>query len=178
MNKAFKKFMNPFGIGWAIGLVLPGFLIVAALLKLILEQDVEMIITMAIMAVPFVPALIRLIRSRKFFAAMKDEHLCQSMEQDFDQAMPMRKNSIKFGEQYVFLKRSGRILKYSEITQVYQYIHKTNGVEDQRLLKYVDAKGKTRKMCKLDLKGKSDIELTTILTLLLKKNPDIKVGYR
>ena len=123
-------------------------------------------------------ALIRLIRSRKFFAAMKDEHLCQSMEQDFDKAMPMRKNSIKFGEQYVFMKRSGRILKYSEITQVYQYIHKTNGVEDQRLLKYVDTKGKTRKMCKLDLRGKSDIELTTIIALLLKKNPDIKVGYR
>ena len=43
---------------------------------------------------------------------------------------------------------------------------------------YVDAKGKTRKMCKLDLRGKSDIELTTIIALLLKKNPDIKVGYR
>ena len=90
----------------------------------------------------------------------------------------MRKGRILFGNNWIYKKGTARVITYSEIVQVYQFVQKTNFIESERMLKYVDTKGKTRTLCDLELRGRSDEELKQIIGMIYIKNPGIKVGYK
>ena len=79
---------------------------------------------------------------------------------------------------WIFIKGSGKLLEYSEIVQIYQYIHKTNFIEDERALKYRDSKGKERRLCRLELGDKSKDEMLQMIDIICRKNPTVKIGYR
>lgn len=109
---------------------------------------------------------------------MPEDSLFNLIEEEFISAIPMRKDSVRFGKNYIFIKHSGKLLKYSDIKQVYQYIHKTNFVENERALKYIDLNGKHRKICNLLLREKSNDELSQMISIIMCKNPNVKIGYR
>ena len=96
---------------------------------------------------------------------------------DFAQAQPLVKDKVRMGQNYIFGKGENQIVRYEEIRQVYQYIHKRNFVESDRSLKYVNSKGETKELCVLQLRGKSDEAVKQIVTMILMKNPNVKVGY-
>ena len=85
---------------------------------------------------------------------------------------------VRLGETWVFGQGSGMFLRYEEITQVYQYIHKTNGGEDRRSLEVKTVKGDRFSLCKLKTLGRSDEELSAVIAFLMTKNPSIVLGYK
>ena len=178
MSKDFKKYMTMYGPLWFSITLVVSILLVASIIFMIIYNDIGNFIPQLIMFVIALISLIPLVRSKRFFDRIEQDLCLPNIETEFINAISMRKDSVRFGENYIFIKHSGKLLKYSEITQVYQYIHKTNFVEDERALKYVNVKGKHCKMCKLELREKSNEELQEMLCIIMSKNPYIKIGYR
>ena len=176
MSKQFKKYMTPYGLGSRIlTIVFLGYLL---LFGGIMMSEGEMAWPVLLIYVGgFLLSLIPLFKASSFFKKVETENTAL-IEADFARAYPFVKGKVRLGEYYVYGKYSGNLVKYSDIVQVYQYIHRTNGFEDQRQLKYVDPNGKTRTLCKLRLKGKSDSEVRDILTIILRKNPNVKIGAK
>lgn len=97
---------------------------------------------------------------------------------EFQNARSFAKGNLCLGETYVFGKKKGKILSYEDITRVYQYVHKTNFIEDNRELR-VDTRGNgTVSLCGLSLRGKSDDELKEIVTMMYLHNQQIRIGYK
>lgn len=97
---------------------------------------------------------------------------------DFEKANVVLDGNLRLGMVYIFGKRSSRLLKYEDIQQAYIYIHKTNGIEDERDLRVVDSQQKTFDLCKLKKRGKNMDELNSVVNYLLLRNPNIKLGYK
>lgn len=100
----------------------------------------------------------------------------QILLDDFKNGIQFFKGSLILGQRFIIGKNSGNVLYYSEIIRIYQYIHKTNFVEDMRVLKAVNNKRNVINICALPLRGKGDSELTIAINHILSKNPNVKVG--
>ncbi len=96
---------------------------------------------------------------------------------DFETAGTAFKDSLRLGQNYLFGKETGNIFTYNDIVQMYQYIHKTNLIEDTRILKVKTSAGKTLDLCKLPLRGKGDDELSQVFAYVKGKNENIYIGY-
>lgn len=177
MKKEFEKYMTTYRLGWMIlsGIFLG--LLIMFIVCFFLGMDVKPI-GLPIFGGGFLLTLIPLWKSRKFFKILEDSNQMDMVLQDFSAATPMRKDQIRFGQRWIFCKGKAFMIPYERVHQVYQYIHKTNFVEDERWLKCVDDQGKTRKLCRLDLRGKSDAELQSMIRLIWSKNPGVKIGYQ
>ena len=177
MSKEFKKYATSYGVGWITLTVLMSIMIVVFFISWAMGNDVKfggLVVFIVLLLCSLIPLLV----SSRFFKKLETDASVEQIEADFQKAVPMRKDTIRFGEKWIYLKRKSKLLSYGDITRVYQYIHRTNGFEDERALKYVNTAGKHRRLCKLELRNKSEQELVQIITLILSKNPDVKVGYQ
>ena len=176
MSSEFKKYITSYRIGWLIATVIISLLAVASTIScLIRKADLVPALVLCVIAIlTLIPYFVSLNSLNK----IKEEEDIYAAEADFRNAYSMMNDTIRFGERWIFCKHSGRLLRYEEITQVYQFIHKTNFIEDSRAVKYVDINGKHRVLCNLALRGKSDEDVKTIITIIYSKNPRIKIGYR
>ena len=77
----------------------------------------------------------------------------------------------------MFGKGMGTIIKYKDISNIYQYVHKTNLVEDKREIRVEKVSGEEIKLCKIYLNGKSDDELIILMNYILEKNPNVQIVY-
>lgn len=96
---------------------------------------------------------------------------------DFEVAGTAFKDSLKLGQMYMFGKENGGIFAYNDVIQIYQYIHKTNGLEDSRMIKVKTSDGKIHYLCRLPLRGKGDDELRQVFAYIKSKNEKIYLGY-
>lgn len=96
---------------------------------------------------------------------------------DFKTGRQELKDFVRLGRTYIIGKRTGTIVSYGEVARVYQYIHKTNFVEDARTLKVDTTDGKSHTLCNLPLRGKADDEVVRIISYMLSVNSNIQVGY-
>ena len=115
---------------------------------------------------------------KQYFEQVQSNGTASQIVADFVNARSFFDDRLKLGERYVFGKRSGRILSYYDLQNVYQYIHKTNFVEDRRALRVNTNSNETVDICKMKLRGKSDDELMIVVMEMLKKNNRITVGYK
>lgn len=96
---------------------------------------------------------------------------------DFEMAETAFNDALRMGQTYMLGKGTGGIFTYNDIVQIYQYIHKTNGLEDSRMIKVKTSDGKTHDLCKLPLRGKGDDELSQVFAYVKGKNEKIYLGY-
>ncbi len=97
---------------------------------------------------------------------------------DFAESHPVLNGELRLGVNYLYGRRCGHLLSYGQITKLYQYVHRTNFIEDRRELKVSAGLEKELTLCKLARKGKADEELKTVLGFILLKNPTIHIGYK
>lgn len=153
-------------------------LLVIPIMASVAKDDAELIlIWFGLTLIIELIILFPLYKDIRFFKNADNATLA-TLAAELHQAVPMRDDDVRFGATHIFTKHSARVVKYSDITRVYQYIHKTNFVEDQRALKCTDVNKKEIVLCKLELKDKSDEELQKMVAFILQKNPKIKIGYR
>ena len=84
---------------------------------------------------------------------------------------------MKLGRRYLISLTTGVIVRYEEIRNVHQYVHKTYFIEDSRALRAVTTQNKTVTLTGLARKGKNDGDLQKAVAFLLMRNPSITVGY-
>ena len=177
MSKELKKYLTAGVGGWWVLTGFSGALVVIYLISLAMGNDVDpagLVVFLIMLAVSLIPQLVTMGKMKKL---AEDPNL-PAMEQDFRMAQPLRKGKVRFGRYWIFVKSRRAPVMYAEIRQVYQFIQRTNFIESARTLRYVDTKGRTKDLCKLDLRGKSDEEVRQMVQLILTKNPNVKVGYK
>ena len=182
INKDLKKYLSVYSLGWQIATIcVCAMTVMSSVFAFIINpaagRDVDYTFFI-FYAIGIAVCLVPLFSSMIFFKKLTNNAEFEKIEEDFGKAVPKRKDSIRLGEKWVFIKSRGKILPYSEIKQVYQYIHKTNFAEDKRALKYVDLKGRHHILCGLELNDKSNPEMMDIMRVLISHNPTIKIGYK
>lgn len=178
MSKEFKQYVSGGTVRWLILPCMMSCLLIVLIIRMITGNDVGYAGFFVFGGI-LLASLIPIWNHKKFFEELaKETELCQRIEEDFSKSVPMMKNRIRFGETWIYKKNSTKLLKYNEIIQVYQYIHKTNFVENERALMYVDLKGKQRKLCNLLLHDKSRDDMMKMISIIHTKNPSVKIGYR
>lgn len=173
MSDKFKKYMNPYGLS-AVLLTCATLLAIGFFVGLMVKEKQFGAAPLVIFGALCFLSLRPFFAGRAFFRNLEGKNI-NAIEQDFARAYPFVKGRVRLGQSYIYAKGSGKLVAYSDLVQVYQYIHKISGMEDKRMLKYVDAAGNHHMLCQLRLKGKSDAEMKDILTVIRQKNPDVKV---
>lgn len=97
---------------------------------------------------------------------------------EFQSARQMMNDKIRLGNQHIFRKHGGILLKYSDVVQVYQTIRRKNFAETSRTLNAVLKDKKTIVLCDLKVRGKSDEEMKEIIVHMCLRNPAILVGFK
>lgn len=108
---------------------------------------------------------------------IEKEGKLESVLQDFANAKPMLHDKLYLGENYMFGQGSGRIVRYDEVWQIYQYVHSTNHIEDKRRLKVKLNTGKVFTLCELKRWNEEAVQLKDAVTLIYIHNPKIQIGY-
>ena len=179
-EKDLKRYLSPKWTAY-LGTILIGLLLLLMLLGPGLRGEdlpVGGLVLLAIIGLLFsVKPLFTLSQIGRIIQREKDVNRLDRMLNDYQNSLPLCGDKVKTGQEYIFGKNVGSIVRYDEITKVYQYIHKTNFAEDKRQLKADIRGGGTKVVCNLKLKGKDDEELKKLLAVILSKNPEVKVGY-
>ena len=96
---------------------------------------------------------------------------------DFENGSKAFGGQLIVGKQFLIGKRTGAVLPYGEIVRMYQYIEKTNGIEDKRFVRVNTANDGVIDLCRLKLRGKSNEEFEQFSEYLVGVNPNIALGY-
>lgn len=114
----------------------------------------------------------------KLVQSLKDSGEMEIALEDFLNAQDVGAGSIRFGKIYIFKENSEKLLRYDQITQVWEVIKKNTGIETGRTLKCRDKKGTVHTLCELERKGKSDDLVKKIMIILKTRNPAIHLGFK
>lgn len=183
MSSEFKKFTFRPGmvvLSVIVGLLIAGYAVLGVI-SFINGNNINyvgVVILFAVLLALLFATLIPTWQHKKFLEKLKTDGIEGEVEADFAAAESALNGKLRLGAKYIYRKNRYKLVTYDEIAQVYQYIHKTNFAEDKRELRYKNTDGKTRTLCKLELRGKSDDDVKNILSAILKKNPTVKIGYR
>ena len=96
---------------------------------------------------------------------------------DFENGSKAFNDQLIVGKTFLIGRRTGAVLSYGEIQRMYQYIEKTNGIEDKRFVRVVTANDGVLDLCRLKLRGKSNDEFEQFAEYLSRVNPNIAFGY-
>lgn len=177
MSREFKKYMSVYIIGWKIFTAIAGVSLVTFCISMFAGNDADYF-GLLYLTVAFIASLIPWFISLRFFRSIENNIQADQIEADFRKAIPKRNDNIRFGKRWIFIKSRSKLFSYSDITQIYQYVRKANGFEEERGLKFIDTKGHRHKLCKLALRNKSEQEMREIISIILSENPDVKIGYQ
>ena len=97
---------------------------------------------------------------------------------DFERARPMYDGRIMMGTKYAFGKNCSVAIAYADIERVYEYVHSTNVIRDQRILRVRMINRHTHDLCHLKVYRKKPEEEMAIIQTILEHNPSVKVGAR
>lgn len=95
---------------------------------------------------------------------------------DFEGAIPMLNGRVMMGREYAFGKNCSMAITYADIDRVYEYVHSTNSIKDQRLIRVKMINGKQHDLCYLKVYKKETEEEMEIIRAILERNPSVKVG--
>lgn len=180
-NFSLKRYLRPKMTNILIGVILLAFAIFAASYGFSDGDIVGIICFGILLAVGISVVIISILKIKSYSQEIKrleEDGLYDRMENDFSNAESFFKDKLRLSNGYIYPKYGGKALKYEDITKVYQYIQKKNGIENNRELRAATTDGKIVTLADIALRGKDDDEVTAVVDLLLSKNPSIHVGYQ
>lgn len=95
---------------------------------------------------------------------------------DFECAKPMLDGRVMMGREYAFGKKCSAAIAYADIDRVYEYVHSTNSIKDQRMIRVKMINGKQCDLCYLRVFKREDEEEMAIIQTILERNPSVEVG--
>lgn len=116
----------------------------------------------------------------KTFRDLTECGLMNLIVNDFNTAKITSADKGRLGNNYVFIKKDSTFFTYDKIVQVFEYVHRTNFVVDERAvtIRYIDKDEKIKEVkIPVGKPIKNKDEPKEIMLFILAKNPNIKVGY-
>lgn len=184
------KYVKPSGVGTHLLSVGAVFMI----LSFICICDSLSMIPMVLMMVLIfgVPALVGEIKYKNELDEIKvrlqrieaDSVEYEALLSNFRDGKRYFNDNLRAGKTWIFGKKLKTIYRINDIFRVYVYVHKTNFIENQRMLKFDGYGGKGQDLCTLQLKdifsgiSPDEAEMIELLKFLNFANPNIKFGYR
>lgn len=95
---------------------------------------------------------------------------------DFECARPMYDGRVMMGREYAFGKNCSAAIAYADIDRVYEYVHSTNSIKDQRMIRVKMINGKKCDLCYLRVFKREIEEEMTIIQTILERNSSVEVG--
>ena len=103
----------------------------------------------------------------------------QRMLNDFASSKSLADDRIRLGAEYIYGKKMGRPLSYSELRKVYPYVVTGSGCA--RFLKGITADGQEHNLCEFIVKTSQKDphpDESYIYQVILSKNPNVYLGYK
>lgn len=182
-SNTFRKYFQP-SKGWLVAAAVSGCtMLITGLIFIKYDSDIlEWLLTMIGIQWPtFVLLIIHYCIktvANRWFSKLEESGEYAQILADFQSAMPVLGDKVRLGYRHIYVKGKRKFVSYSDICKLYQYVHKTNFIENQRQLHYLDPKGKKKVLCDLKLGGKSDQDVLKIMTYVRAKNPSVHLGYK
>lgn len=95
---------------------------------------------------------------------------------DFECARSMHDGRVMMGREYAFGKNCSAAIAYADIDRVYEYVHSTNSIKDQRMIRVKMVNGKQCDLCYLRVFKRETEEEMAIIQTILQRNPSVEVG--
>ncbi|MBO4939105.1 MAG: hypothetical protein J6J51_07765 [Clostridia bacterium] len=171
--KELKKYLAP-GPGW---LIIGTFLLVISALTLP-GMGFPALIYLVFGAVLLWIGISSTNDVKKLLKSFEEKGELGRVLSDFESAQSYIKGKLRVGSYYLFGKKKGQVVRFEDIRQIWQTVHKRNGIESHRTLQYIDRQGKTQTLCDLQSREKSNDELIQIMTLIKLHNPGVHLGYK
>ncbi len=171
-EKAFKKYVTPY-IARNIFIVMCG-LTIACLF--ILPQGAFIYGGVAICF--GIPWAIGRSRVSKGISSMRTSGAYEEMLREFAASSPILDGKVRYSENYVFGKGSGRFFRYRDIGWVYRHRVSYLFIPIMSEAMIGDNKGKIGSFCKLKLSNNAGgEEIKTLAALIHTKNPQVLLGF-
>ena len=181
VNSTLKKYLKPKASTVWISIILFAVAVFAAIYGIGDKDYVGIICFVILLAVSIAVLCVAISSVKSYSQEMKrleEEGLYDQMEADFLAARVFFKDKLRLSDDYIYPKFGGKARRYEDITKVYQYIQKKNGIENNRELRAETTDGKIVTLADIALRGKDDDEVNEVVAALLEKNSSIHVGYK
>lgn len=120
--------------------------------------------------------IIKRIKLRKQLRELEQTGEMVKVLNDYEHARSMYDGKLRLGNFYAFGKGCNALVKYADIDRVFEYVHYTNSIRDQRMLKVRMKGGKEFELCHLKVFKKRFDEEAQIIRIILERNPEVQIG--
>ena len=178
-REEFKKFMRP-GFGGLYAAI--GVAVVTGVIAYAVRNGGRPIICLIIglgIAVLIAGAWLAVRRDyNRFMREHAEKGDLDGIIEDFSKGEKWFQGKVCTGENQMYLRASSEnVLAYTDVLNLHEYVHRTNGAEDRRSLRAVISGRKTVDICSLALRGRANEEMLRFFALMMTKNPKMTLGY-
>lgn len=113
------------------------------------------------------------LRMQGLFSRLEKDGQLEGVLADFQSARCFVNDQIRMGERYIYVRGKKKLLSYDQVCGLRQVIETVMGKGQDRKLVYRTPSGKERRLCKLDMFGKSDGDVLRIRSIVNIKRGDI-----
>lgn len=116
---------------------------------------------------------------KKFLSIASSTGELQRILNDFASSQSMADDRIRLGAEYIYGKKMGRPVQYTELRKVYPHI--VSGSSCARYLKGVTADGQEHNLCEFIVKTSEKTphpDESAIYQCILARNPNVHLGYK
>jgi hypothetical protein len=170
--QAFKKFSTPF-------LARNTFIVIIACALVGLSVDPLTAAVFAAFALPFGIAWAYGINQvSKNISEMHANGTYDQVMEEFASSSSMLNGKIRYSENYIFGKGTGRVFRYQDIGWIYRFTYRYFLLPLWSTAQVGDQKGNIVQLCRLkrSMIGGGD-EIKQLATLIYEKNPQVLAGY-
>ena len=121
--------------------------------------------------------LLPFLEYRRMINFLKQKNIYREAIADFPVARPFMNNRIRLGDKFVFGGNYCTILRYTDISRIYQYVDKKSLFYGRQLHAF-DISGKFWRLCSLRVLTENQPGLNDVLDFIMSKNPRVAIDYR
>ncbi|MGI6012132.1 MAG: hypothetical protein ACOX8H_11680 [Ruminococcus sp.] len=171
-EKIFRKYITPHVLRYI--LIILGIAIVYLLIAPLLAISFVFILGCII----GIPWAISCRHVNKRICAAQTNGVYKKVVQEFASSMPILGGKVRYSENYLFGKGTGRFLAYKDICWIYQYAVRYMGFPFASTVMIGDCNGNVFSFCKLKLKSQAGRnEIKALAALIYSKNPEVLLGF-
>ena len=169
-SHVFMAVFVPVCLAVSIALIVAGSLKISGIMDLPVSWP-ALPVGLLLMGFAFVPSL----SYRRMINFLRDNGIYQEAINDFVSAKPFMNDRMRMGDKYLFCKRQCVILRYYDISRVFQDYETERGREISRSLNAADISGNVWFLCNLETNTDNQPGLKEALDFMTSKNNLITV---
>ena len=154
-----------------------GLIMLVGIIVLILESNLWIFAICLILGIyeilPDLSKIRRFLNQVNVLKSSKDMHV---VLEDFKNADEHLNGNVLLGDNYIFGKKCGKVIKYSDIRRAHHFVRKNVRYGTKRFIEIFTFDGSKDKLCKLAATEDMLAEVENVMALIKEKAPDAQVS--